>query len=420
MPAIAQLRSTAPDAYEAIVGVIQGIIAIGRELSSTDEKIEKNLTFTANPIEDTNFDTSVGILEASEADPTFDLEQVAIGAQVEMEEHGLTLERATKIAKDHLKEDPGYYKRETREAKQDLNKTEGFQYDGPADGEDKKHYFVNPLDNTKWLFQETAIPAEAYAAEAASRLAVVLKDVHKRHPVKSYQMVGRVGTIEPAMGLSDLGQVPPQHLTQAEKADVLTELLIDWLMGNPGTGGKQLLRTMDGRILGSSKVDTFKDFTNIGPYYTNLLDSYKAGSLTLDLSSVLPILDILDSISDDDYWLNIGQYAQEMYPDNTEAQIQFALKVMTRKRNAREQFVELLKASLSKGERPEYGKMRGHIKGGILVNLPVGSQVEGKVKVRHWDGLESWKSIKSGAILGLDPGVAGEGHPVSSKNPGAR
>ena len=58
--------------------------------------------------------------------------------------------------------------------------------------------------------------------------------------------------------------------------------------------------------------------------------------------------------------------------------------------------------------------MRAHI------DPPVGSTIFGKMLVRHWDGSKSWKSIKSGAILGLDPGIAGEGHAVSAKNPTAK
>ena len=52
--------------------------------------------------------------------------------------------------------------------------------------------------------------------------------------------------------------------------------------------------------------------------------------------------------------------------------------------------------------------------------IKFGSTIFGKILVRHWDGSKSWKSIKSGAILGLDPGIAGEGHAVSAKNPTAK
>ncbi len=41
MGVISSLRTQAPDTYEAIMGVIRGIIMLGREISNTDDKIEK-------------------------------------------------------------------------------------------------------------------------------------------------------------------------------------------------------------------------------------------------------------------------------------------------------------------------------------------------------------------------------------------
>lgn len=50
------------------------------------------------------------------------------------------------------------------------------------------------------------------------------------------------------------------------------------------------------------------------------------------------------------------------------------------------------------------------------VTLPAGSQLNGKVKVQHSDGTQSWKQVESGMIRGQDP----SGHPVSSRNPGSK
>lgn len=427
LPYIAQLRNSSPDAYESIIAIIQGVILLGRELDKTDqqiEKMEKNVIVLSNPPPPDTFDTVSGILESSELEKPLDPEQVAIGAQIEMTEHGLTLEEGTKIATDHLKEDPDYYRKETREKQEKepdpLAKSEGFYYDGPSDSGEKKHYFVDPANNTKWLFTETEIPADAYGAEAASRLAQVLKMVHKQHPVSSYQITGKVGTIEPFTQFCDLTNTPPDQLTLSERSDVLIEFLIDWMIGNAQTTGEKLVRTAFGQIVGTAKIGAFKDFEGVGPYYRNLIDLCQNGTIELDIACLLPVLEILDFIDEDSYLDNVGQYAQCVYKNDINAQIQFATKVLQRKKDVRKLFTDVLEFGLSKGERPEYGKMRSHIKGGSLVNLPVGSTVFGKIKVRHWDGSESWKSIKSGAILGMDPGVAGEGHAVSSKNPGAK
>ena len=50
------------------------------------------------------------------------------------------------------------------------------------------------------------------------------------------------------------------------------------------------------------------------------------------------------------------------------------------------------------------------------LNLPAGSELNGKIKVRHIAGDESWKSVRAGQILSADPAL----HPTSSREPGAR
>lgn len=405
LPFIATLRNSSPDAYEAVVALVQSVILLGREIGQTDQKIEKSImTSVPNPsiYSDATITNGVNDMQMSE-ETVFDQEQVAIGAQIEMEEHGLTLERAMKIAQDHLKEDPDYYKKE-------LGKSEGFQYDGPVEGADSKHYFLD--GNTKWLFTESS-KQDALAAVAGYRLAYVLKPVCSSYPVQFYQLAGRPGTIEPVSGRTDLSYTLPHQLTVNEKKDLVAEMFIDWLLGNPGTDESRLFRTPEGGILGRARTDSFKDFNDLGTFYDNVLESFNNGTLVLDLSDLPKLMQEVNSIPDDEYLENVGEYAQAMWPTNTQQQAQFASKVLERKRNCSD-FSNVLKQSLNKGERREYGLMRGHI------DSPVGAVIEGKMKVKHWDGSESWKSIKSGAILGLDPGVAGEGHAVSSKNPGAK
>jgi hypothetical protein len=50
------------------------------------------------------------------------------------------------------------------------------------------------------------------------------------------------------------------------------------------------------------------------------------------------------------------------------------------------------------------------------VILPPGSTLNGKVKVQHSDGSQSWKSVQAGQILSQDP----SGHPVSSRAPNSK
>jgi len=50
------------------------------------------------------------------------------------------------------------------------------------------------------------------------------------------------------------------------------------------------------------------------------------------------------------------------------------------------------------------------------VTLPVGSQVDQKLKVQHQDGTSSWKQLEAGAIRSMDPA----GHATSSRSPNSK
>jgi len=434
LPYISQLKDTNPEAYNAIIKLVQSIILMGKELDETDKKLSKAESFIKglpsptgfvpeSPIQDTLGVSDDGfgkqeIAFGGKADgktpEEFDPEQLAIGTQHELE-HTKDVNVAQKIAMDHLVEDPDYYKKlQKSEDQRDLISRE-LQYDGSnyTKGLDQRHDFTHQQDGSKWLYIETT-KQESFAAEAAYNLAAAIKDVDGPYHVLAYNMLGRHGIMERNVMGDNLTNIKPQTLTTQEKLDLVVEFLIDWLVGNSTTSGENLIRTPDGHIVSMAKQDAFKDFTGIGSYYQNYIDCAKNGSIMFDLNTLEPYFQIIDSISDDEYLDNIGQYAQSMWPEDTEAQTNFAKLMLLRKRNARILFTSLFKQELNKGERPEYGHMRAYI------NAPVGAVIYGKIKVRHWDGSESWKSIRKGAILGLDPGLVGEGHPVSAANPQAK
>jgi hypothetical protein len=448
LPQIASLRDSAPDAYQAIISVVQGLILIGRQIGESDKKLEKievllkgipsPIGYMPNAGREHDFDTSLGIADdfgktdiptGGKADgkspEEFDAEQLAIGTQHELE-HTNDVKVAQKIAMDHLVEDPDYYKKkgisEEKPDEEDFDKSEDrdsilreIQYDGPSPLEgNSKHFFTNKDTKQQWVFRQTA-PSEAYAAEAANNLFKVVKDLYQNHDVIAYNMAGSLGIMEPKLTSSqDLRDIKPQQLTSQEKLDVMTEFLVDWLNGNSNVPGRKLLRTPNGRIMGVCKKDSFKDFQDIGDYYSNFLDSVKNGTIVFDINTLEQFYNAILQIPDDDFLENVGRYAQSMWPEDEQAQIDFAKLLLLRKRNINHLFTALFNRGLQKAERPEFGKMRAHI------DPPVGATIFGKTLVRHWDGSESWKSVKSGAILGLDPGVAGEGHAVSAKNPTAK
>jgi hypothetical protein len=72
---------------------------------------------------------------------------------------------------------------------------------------------------------------------------------------------------------------------------------------------------------------------------------------------------------------------------------------------------------LDKDSLPEVGIGKGH----RMPSLPVGTEVNGEVKVQHQTGKAGWRSVRAGKILGTDPTpLYGQtSHPVSSREPGS-
>jgi hypothetical protein len=131
LPQLAEIKQAAPETYAAVLALVKGVIAIGQELKTTDEKLSKAIgqvdIWHNQSLPPTGMlSTSTGGLEtydlgmdksdllpgglADKNTPNqFDQEQLAIGTQIELE-HTNDEAIAREIAMDHLKEDPNYYK----------------------------------------------------------------------------------------------------------------------------------------------------------------------------------------------------------------------------------------------------------------------------------------------------------------------
>lgn len=138
-----QMKQTNPEMYTSVVGVIQAMIAMARsslgdesqpeqgqeDVQKAEGKVgqckwklgerrcQRKVTgdychdhkdHWANKI--LRKDLMPGGKGDDISDSSFDPEQLAEGMRVEMEEHGLDEARAKEVAKDHLTEDPSYYK----------------------------------------------------------------------------------------------------------------------------------------------------------------------------------------------------------------------------------------------------------------------------------------------------------------------
>jgi hypothetical protein len=131
-----QMSQTNPELYQSVVGLVQAMIAMARgergqsagEVQKAEGKVgrckwklgerrcQRQVTgdychdhkgHWANKLRK---DLMPGGVGDDTEDSSFDPEQLAEGMRVEIEEHGLDEERAKEVAKDHLTENPDYYR----------------------------------------------------------------------------------------------------------------------------------------------------------------------------------------------------------------------------------------------------------------------------------------------------------------------
>lgn len=105
-----QLKEAQPDAYKTLTSVIQAMVALARQAFSGEEQDPGEEQKEA-PVQKSE-DLMPGGKGDNKPDSKFKDKSLRTGIRTEMTEHGLDVARAKEIAKDHLTEDPEYYKGE--------------------------------------------------------------------------------------------------------------------------------------------------------------------------------------------------------------------------------------------------------------------------------------------------------------------
>lgn len=106
-----ELKQAQPEAYKTLEAMMQSMVKLARLAFGQQEE---------QPQEEQQVQKSEDLMPGGKgdgmSDAEFDLEQLAVGIATEMEEHGLDKKRAKEIAKDHLTEDPNYYREAMKKA----------------------------------------------------------------------------------------------------------------------------------------------------------------------------------------------------------------------------------------------------------------------------------------------------------------
>ena len=117
-PVLEQLKQSNPDAFDAVKDVVQAMIVMAQGMAAQAPEAEADGASEPAPApvskseseSQLQKDLMPGGAGDDKPESDFDPEQLAIGIQREMEEHGLDEERAKEITEDHLTENPNYYK----------------------------------------------------------------------------------------------------------------------------------------------------------------------------------------------------------------------------------------------------------------------------------------------------------------------
>lgn len=190
------------------------------------------------------------------------------------------------------------------------------------------HEEGQPVRYKQYLFKEAVNcigwykPEGALMTEAASQLQ---KRICGEYSIPAYacQKGGRVlGSFQEKVETKNQGidlfawQANPQDTLSPEmKSEILREHVLDWLLCNFDTKGENFLHRTDGHLSSFDKEASFSKLSDPGaaemsttykPHANNtlynvLFGEFAAGRVTLDLSAQLPYIDLVESISDEEY-----------------------------------------------------------------------------------------------------------------------
>lgn len=221
---------------------------------------------------------------------------------------------------------------------------------------DGNQYLVKPAITKSGKKEE---PFRAYVQEAVARLSYkllgpdrtievvtrVLPD-HQGKPVVSsvQRLLGGVkGNIRNQGGF--------KSLSGDQIRQVFREHTVDWLTGNFDAHDGQFIVLADGKILGADKENAFKFWRDPKslkmsrtyapnpewPIYNDLFDAFAKGKIDLDLNDVLPAIQRVEAMSDQEF-LDIFARYRDALPLSAAEKAQLAEHMLQRKHGLREEY----------------------------------------------------------------------------------
>lgn len=231
-----------------------------------------------------------------------------------------------------------------------------WRYEGVAQlgGMHSKEIYVD-ASGARWLFKpERREPWRCHADEASYKVGRLIKpDTIEVRAVTLNGVTGTIQKLETNLApVSNFKGVNIQTLSMDEKGQVLSEQVIDWLIGNHDSHPENFLRLNDGRVMGIDKGQAYKfmgrdkltiDYSPnpVPPLYNTLLQAAKAGVIEIDPSAILPYIEAVEAITDAQYVEIMTPYVRGRFAGKPQEEVLFYRNALARKNSIRADFEKL-------------------------------------------------------------------------------
>ncbi len=295
-------------------------------------------------------------------------------------------------------------KYEPVKAKSEIPPMENLEYAGSGGflgGAGEKHIYVDSKGG-QYIFKPAQSksgkpePFRAYVQEAASQIASKIYEPGDFIEIKLVtDKKGRIGTLQKLYSNveGDLKKINWEDLTSEQWKQIQREHVLDWVIGNFDSHGGNFILA-DGKILGVDKEQAFRYMNDPKswkmsldyhpnavygeqePIYNTIYRAFAKKDVDLDLQTVLPTLQRLEAIPDEEYKNILRPYAEALYGKGGKADT-FLAAAVKRKHEAREQFRQFY-TELLKARDPKFKgtfKFADEMTGAELTKAPLAAQV---------------------------------------------
>lgn len=278
-------------------------------------------------------------------------------------------------------------------------------------GAGEKHIYQDASGN-KYIFKPAVSKSgkpeafRAYVQEAASQIAARLYEPGEFVEIKAMELRGRLGTVQPLLAgvKGDLKSIPWQSLGPEAWKQIQREHVLDWVIGNFDSHAGNFIYLDGGRVLGIDKEQAFRYlydpkswkmsldyhpnavYGEQEPLYNTLYRAFAQNNIDLDLQAVLPALQRLERIPDDEYRAILRPYAEALKGKGAAAE-DLLDRAVKRKHEVRECYREFF-TKLLKMRDPHFKgtfKFLDEAVPGDLQAAPLAAKVLSKAELQAMD-----------------------------------